>query len=43
MLGRECPGGKAVALVGVDERVSDEVLAKVHALPHVVSAYRLGF
>jgi D-3-phosphoglycerate dehydrogenase len=43
MLGREGPGGKAVALVGVDERVSDEVLAKVLALPHVVSAYRLSF
>jgi D-3-phosphoglycerate dehydrogenase len=43
MLGRQCPGGKAVALVGVDEHVSDEVLAKVNALPHVVSAYRLSF
>ncbi|MEJ2124614.1 MAG: phosphoglycerate dehydrogenase [Alphaproteobacteria bacterium] len=43
MLGRECPGGKAVALVGVDERVNDEVLGKVLALPHVVSAYRLQF
>ncbi len=43
VLGRECPGGKAVALVGVDERVSDEVLAKVTSLPHVVSAYRLSF
>lgn len=42
-LGREGPGGKALALVGVDERPSDDVLAKVRALPHVVRANRLSF
>ncbi len=42
-LGRAGVGGKAMALVGVDERVSDEVLSKVRSLPHVVRADRLGF
>jgi D-3-phosphoglycerate dehydrogenase len=42
-LGREEPGGKAVALVSVDERVDEGVLAKVRALPHVVRASRLSF
>jgi D-3-phosphoglycerate dehydrogenase / 2-oxoglutarate reductase len=42
-LGREEPGGKAVALVSVDERVDEAVLAKVRALPHVVRASRLSF
>ena len=43
MLGREGAGGKAMALVGVDERISDDVLAKVRALPHVVRGDRLSF
>jgi D-3-phosphoglycerate dehydrogenase len=42
-LGREDAGGKAVALVSVDERVNDDVLAKVRKLPHVVRASRLSF
>jgi D-3-phosphoglycerate dehydrogenase len=42
-LGRDEPGGKAIALVSVDERVEDSVLAKVRALPHVVRAARLSF
>jgi D-3-phosphoglycerate dehydrogenase / 2-oxoglutarate reductase len=42
-LGREEAGGKAIALVSVDERVDDGVLAKVRALPHVVRAARLSF
>jgi len=42
-LGREQQGGKAIALVGVDERVNDGILAKVRALPHVVRAARLSF
>jgi D-3-phosphoglycerate dehydrogenase len=42
-LGREEQGGKAIALVSVDERVEDGVLAKVRALPHVVRASRLSF
>jgi D-3-phosphoglycerate dehydrogenase len=42
-LGREAQGGKAIALVSVDERVNDGVLTKVRALPHVVRASRLSF
>jgi len=42
-LGREAPGGKALALVSVDEPVQDSTLAKVLALPHVVGAARLSF
>jgi len=42
-LGREGLGGQALALVGVDERMGDDVLAKVRALPHVVRADRLSF
>lgn len=42
-LGREKPGGDAICMVSVDDRVSDEVLAKVAALPHVVRARRLAF
>ncbi len=42
-LGREEPGGKAIALVSVDERVDESVLQKVRALPHVVRASRLSF
>ena len=42
-LGREELGGKAIALVSVDERVEDGVIAKVRALPHVVLASRLSF
>jgi len=42
-LGREEQGGKAIALVTVDERVEESVLAKVRALPHVVRTSRLSF
>ncbi len=42
-LGREEQGGRAVALVSVDEAVKNDVLAKVQALPHVVRALRLAF
>jgi len=42
-LGREQQGGKAIALVSVDERVLDTTLEKVLALPHVVRAARLSF
>jgi D-3-phosphoglycerate dehydrogenase len=42
-LGREGPGGKATALIGVDERISGDVLAKVRGLPHVMRAERLAF
>ncbi len=42
-LGREGAGGKAIALLGVDEPISDAVLKKVHDLPNVVRASRLSF
>jgi D-3-phosphoglycerate dehydrogenase / 2-oxoglutarate reductase len=42
-LGRDGAGGKALALVGVDEEVSDAVLAKVSSLPNVMLASRLRF
>ena len=42
-LGREKPGGDAIAIVAVDEHVSDAVLAKVSALPQVLRVRRLGF
>ncbi len=42
-LGRDEPGGKAIALVSVDEPVQDSTIAKVRALPHVVRAARLSF
>src|SRR6185503_5188769 len=34
-LGRDKPGGEAICMVAIDEPVSDEVLAKVRALPQV--------
>jgi D-3-phosphoglycerate dehydrogenase len=42
-LGRDRPGGDAICVVAVDERVPEEVLAKVRALPHVVRVNRLEF
>lgn len=42
-LGRDKPGGNAIALIEVDQPVTDEVLAKVRDLPHVVQAKRLSF
>ena len=42
-LGREAEGGNAIALVEVDERLSDEVLARVAGLKNVVQAVRLAF
>lgn len=42
-LGRSAPGEDAIALVAVDEPVSDEVLKKVNALPHVMQAKALTF
>ncbi len=42
-LGRDGPGGKALALMSVDDRVPNAVLAAVLALPHVVRADRLEF
>ncbi|MFO7297867.1 MAG: phosphoglycerate dehydrogenase [Pseudomonadota bacterium] len=42
-LGRDKPGGDAICLVALDEPVSDEILAKVRALPMVKRAHRLSF
>ncbi|WP_375201279.1 phosphoglycerate dehydrogenase [Hyphococcus sp.] len=42
-LGRAGPGEGAIALVAVDDPISDEVLEKVRALPHVTQATALSF
>jgi len=42
-LGRSAPGGDAIALVAVDEPISEAILEKVRALPHVRQAKALTF
>jgi D-3-phosphoglycerate dehydrogenase / 2-oxoglutarate reductase len=42
-LGRDKPGGDAICMVAIDEPASDEVLARIKALPHVVRVNRLEF
>ncbi len=42
-LGRETSGEGAIALVAVDEPISDELLEQVRALPHVTQATALAF
>ena len=42
-LGRDKPGGDAICVVAIDEPVSEEVLAKIKALPQVVRVNRLEF
>jgi D-3-phosphoglycerate dehydrogenase len=42
-LGRDRPGGDAICIVSLDDRVSDDILARVSALPNVVRANRLEF
>jgi len=42
-LGRDMPGGEAICIVAVDEPVSDQVVAKVKALPQVKRVNRLEF
>ncbi|MCA0423902.1 MAG: phosphoglycerate dehydrogenase [Proteobacteria bacterium] len=42
-LGREKAGGDAICFVAVDEKVSDDLLAKIDALPQVKRARRLAF
>ena len=42
-LGRAEAGGDAVALLEVDQRLSDEILRAVRALPHVIQAQTLSF
>jgi D-3-phosphoglycerate dehydrogenase / 2-oxoglutarate reductase len=42
-VGREAPGGNAVALIEIDGELPDDVLAKVRALPQVQNAKPLKF
>ncbi|MCA0402058.1 MAG: phosphoglycerate dehydrogenase [Proteobacteria bacterium] len=42
-LGRDKPGGDAICFVAVDERISDAILAEIHAIEHVKRARRLTF
>jgi D-3-phosphoglycerate dehydrogenase / 2-oxoglutarate reductase len=42
-LGRDRAGGDAICFVAVDSHVSDELLAKVEAIPQVKRARRLEF
>jgi D-3-phosphoglycerate dehydrogenase len=42
-VGREAPGGNAIALVEIDGPIPPEVLAKVQKLPHVQQAKALRF
>jgi D-3-phosphoglycerate dehydrogenase len=42
-VGREAPGGNAIALIEIDGELPDEVLEQVRALPQVVQAKPLKF
>lgn len=42
-LGRDKPGGNAIALIETDDALSDSTLARVRDLPHVMQAARLFF
>jgi len=42
-LGRDRPGGNAIALIAVDDAVGDAVLTKVAALPHITQVKALKF
>lgn len=42
-LGRAGPGEGAIALIAVDDPITDETLEKVRALPHVTQATALSF
>jgi D-3-phosphoglycerate dehydrogenase len=42
-LGRSAPGAEAIALIEIDEPLSETVLAEVRALPGVVQAVPLSF
>lgn len=42
-LGRSAQGGDAIALIEVDQEVSDKVIEAVRCLPNVVQARRLSF
>ncbi|WP_159713893.1 phosphoglycerate dehydrogenase [Geminicoccus flavidas] len=42
-LGRDRPGGDAIALVAIDQAVPADVLERIQALPHVIQAKQLAF
>jgi D-3-phosphoglycerate dehydrogenase len=42
-LGRDQPGGNAICIVAIDEPASDEVMARIRALPLVVRVNQLEF
>ena len=42
-LGRDKPGGDAIALVEIDAAVPEAVLEKIQALPHVIQVKPLAF
>jgi D-3-phosphoglycerate dehydrogenase len=42
-VGREKPGGDAIALIAIDGEMSPDLLAKVRALPQVQQAKALKF
>ena len=42
-LGRTGPGGDAVAIMAVDETLTEEILAKIRAIPNVIEAKALNF
>jgi D-3-phosphoglycerate dehydrogenase len=42
-VGREKPGGDAIALIAIDGEMSADLLAKVRALPQVQQAKALRF
>ncbi len=42
-LGRETAGGDAICLVAVDERISDELVERIKALPSVKRCHRVSY
>jgi D-3-phosphoglycerate dehydrogenase len=42
-LGRSAPGATAICLVAVDQRIGDDVMARIRAIPHVRRARVLTF
>ena len=42
-LGRTAVGGEAIAVIGVDQPIGEEVIEKVRALPNVIEAKALNF
>jgi D-3-phosphoglycerate dehydrogenase len=42
-LGRDSPGGDAIALIQVDGIVPEELMEQIRALPQVTSAAPLSF